>query len=234
MKKNIYKTLAATFALALVAASPATAITTHAAGFGFNPHAHDYTDRGTMPDDYWTKLTDGSNDCSSSSSTPTPAPTPKAEDSGSGNSGSSCGSGSGFNNDAHDDTNRGEMPSDYWSTMSNPNDVTVSVTGGQKFRSVMNVDHTVYQIYHCGISRVSFTVTDAKGNAIAFDTVTLEQSEDGLWYESITLAEGIDTKGLTVTATKGDASYLTTNLGVSGIKLNGTVMLLTDPATDTK
>lgn len=65
-----------------------------------------------------------------------------------------------------------------------------------------------------------------------FKNVTLEQGEDGLWYLNITFAEGVDTSGFIITLTKGDASYLAANLGVSGIKLNGTVMLLTAPAAD--
>ena len=111
--------------------------------------------------------------------------------------------------------------------VSSANDKIVSVTGGQKFRSVMNADHTVYEVYHCGISRAAFAVIDAKGNKIMFSTVALEQGTDGLWYANITLGEGIDTKCLTVTATKGDASYLATELGVSGIKLNDEVVLST-------
>lgn len=103
--------------------------------------------------------------------------------------------------------------------------------GGQKFRIVMDAGRTSCQVYHCGINRTSFAVADAKGNAVAYSGVKLEKGEDGLWYMNISFAEGVDTKDFTVTAT-GDATYLSTTLGVSGIKLNGTAALSTVPATD--
>lgn len=231
--KNIYKPLAATFALALIVASPATSITSQA--YGLNMGAHDDTDYGERPSDYGKvdSGNSGSTESSQSASTPasTPAPAPKVEDSSSSSNDSNYGGGLGFNADAHDDTDYGERPNNY-GTAKNSNDVTVNVPGVQKFRSVMNADHTVYQVYHMGISRASFKVVDAKGNTVAFKTVTLEQGDDELWYENITLAEGDKTKGLTVKVTKGDATYLSENLGVSGIKLNGTVALLTTPETD--
>lgn len=210
--KKIYKILAATFALTLIAASPATSITSHA--LGFNIGAHDDTDYGYRPDDYGTNWSSNSGSSDSGSS-----------DSGSDNSGS------GFNQNAHDDTDYGERPSDY-GDKKDPNDVIVRVTGGQPFHSVMNKEHTVYEVYHKGVSVASFTVTDAKGNVAEYSTVALEKGEDGLWYLNITLPEGVDVKGLTVALTKGDLAYLAKELGISGIKLNGTVMLLTTPATD--
>ena len=75
---------------------------------------------------------------------------------------------------------------------------------------------------------------DADGNAIAFSNVTLAQGEDKLWYVNISFAESVDTKDFTVSVTKGDATYLSTELGVSGIKINGTAVLSTVPATETK
>lgn len=215
--KKIYKILAATFAFTLIVASPITTITSHAQGLNIDS-PEDTTERGTMPDNYW----------DSSDSEPAPSynePAPKVEDNG-----SSYGGGLGFNANAPEDTtDRGEMPSNYWSTVNNANNVTVSVTGGQKFRIVMSGDHTTYQVYHCGISKVTFAVTDAEDNAVAYKTVKLEKGEDGLWYENITFADDIDTKDFTVTVTKGDASYLSTELGVSGIKVNGTLVLSTVP-----
>lgn len=231
--KRFYKLLATAFALALVL-SPVTSITSRAEGMGFNPNARDDTDYGERPDDYFSRWETGSSDSGSGKSESAPAP--KVEDSGSSNSesgGSNYGDGLGFNQNAQDNTDYGEMPSDYWGnaqTKNNPNDVTTSVSGGQKFRSVMNKEHTAYDVYHKGVSVASFKVTDAKGNVVAFDNVTLEQGEDGLWYLNITFAEGVDTKGLTVTLTKGDASYLSKELGVSGLKVNGKVALSTVPA----
>lgn len=213
MKKNIYKLLATAFAVAFIVASPATTITSHA--LGFNPGARDDTDYGYRPDDY------GQNWSNNGGSTESgqPAPSGDSNNNGSGNNGSSN-SGS---------SNSGETSDGYWSKQ-DPDDVVVNVPGVQKFRSVMNKDHTVYEVYHCGISRASFRVTDAKGNVVTFSTVTLEKGEDGLWYLNITLPADVDVKGLTVSLIKGDLAYLASELGVSGIQLNGTVMLLTTTA----
>ena len=218
--KRFYKLFAAVFAFALVVTSPVATITSNAAGF--NPGAHDDKDRGIRPSDY------GKGGSSNSGSTESSQPAPKVEDSGSGNN-----SGSGFNQNAHDGTDRGGRPSDDWNK-ADSNNVVVSVTGGQSFRSVMNKDHTAYEVYHKGVSVASFAVTDAKGNVVAFSTVKLEKGEDGLWYLNITLPEGVDVKGLTVALTKGDLAYLASELGVSGIQLNGAVMLLTTTAEEEK
>ena len=219
MKNKIYKLMATAFAMALVMTSPMMTVTSHAQGF--NPGAHDDTDRGKMPSGYHDNVDSPSSSSSGSSS------------SGSSSSGSSSGGGSSDNGDSYDNGGSDNGGSDNGSsngsnTVNNPNDVTVGTTGGQKFRIVMNDKHTAYEVYHCGISRVSFTVTDAEGNAVAYSTVTLEQDENGLWYENITFAESVDTKGLTLNVTKGDSLYLGTELGVRGIKINGKVVLLTE------
>lgn len=232
MKKNIYKILATAFAMALMVASPATAITSRAQGFIGDFEHGDDTDYGMRPSG------GGSSDSSSSSSSSdSGSHSSGSSDSGSSDSGSSYSGGSsdtsshGFVGDFEhgDTTDYGVRPS-----TNSANDVTVNVTGGQKFRSVMNADHTVYQVYHCGISRATFVVADDKGNTVAFKNVALEQGEDNLWYLNIKFADGVDTKGYAVGVTKGDATYLKTELGVSGLKINGTVVLSTVPETDAK
>lgn len=216
--KRFYKLFAAVFAFALIVTSPVTTITSNAAGF--NPGAHDDTDYGKKPD------RDFSSDIIESAPAPS-TPAPKVNDSGSGNSGS------GFNPNAHDDTDYGKKPSGN-TPQTDLNDVIVKVDGGQPFRSVMNKEHTVYEVYHKGVSVAAFTVTDAKGNVVTFSTVKLEKGADGLWYLNITLPEGVDVKGLTVALTKGDLAYLAKELGITGLQLNGTVVLLTAPAEEEK
>ena len=76
-----------------------------------------------------------------------------------------------------------------------------------------------FQIFHCGISRATFTVGNADGTGVAYKTVALAKGEDNLWYANITFAEGVDTADYAVGVTKGDANYLYTELGVSGIKI---------------
>ena len=222
MKKNIYRILAATFAMAIMVASPTATITTHA--LGFNADAHDDTDRGKRP-------SSSDNESSESYTEPSTSSNSGSSDSSdSGSSSSSSNSGSSNSSDSGSSSSSSNSGSSTVSAPKNPNDVVVSVAGGQTFRNVMNADHTTYQVYHCGDSKVTFTVTDAKGNAVAYKTVKLEQGEDKLWYENITFADDVDVKDLTLNVTKGDATYLSTELGVSGIKINGTVVLSTVPA----
>ena len=243
--KKLYRLLAAVFAVALIVASPATAITSHALGFNGNfDGPDDTTDYGEAPeitdwDDFLYNDDSSSSDNGSSYDEPSePAPAPVPEPAPSVDNSSSHNTVSYDSGSSHDGGSSSISTSSNSSVSNAPknnsNDKVVSVTGGQKFRIVMNADHTAYQVYHCGISRASFAVTNAEGNAVAFSTVALEKGDDGLWYLNTTFAEGVDTKDFTITVTKGDATYLSTTLGVSGIKLNGTVALSTVPATEAK
>lgn len=250
MRKNIFKVLTATFALGLFVASPSTAMTAHALGFNGDAGNGGGGSDDWSWDDYGESSDSGSADNGSSYEAPSQpeytAPSrpeysgpsnSESYDSGSSsdnNSGSDSGSGN------HSVSSTGNPSANSASANSTPavvkkaNDVTVSVTGGQKFRIVTNAEHTACQVYHCGISRAGFQVKDADGNTVAFSNVTLAQGEDKLWYVNITFAESVDTKDFTVSVTKGDATYLSTELGVSGIKINGTAVLSTVPAAETK
>ena len=209
MKKNIYKLLAGTFAMALVVASPMASMTTHALGFNANS-PEDTTDRGTRPSN-----SDNSGSTSGSSSS-----------SSSGSTGSSSSGGSSDNGNSGSSDN-GNNSSDNSATVKSPNDITVGVAGSQKFRIVMNDEHTSYQVYHCGISKITFNVTDAEDNIIAYKNITLEQDENGMSYVKIQVDEMLDAEKLTVNVLKGDETYLGTELDVMGIKVNGEVRLLT-------
>ena len=91
MKKNIYKVLAASFALSLIMTSPVASITSHAAedGLGFNGEdaVQENQDKGAMPDDAWSKWDNVSSDNNSSNNSSNDSYT----DSGSSNSGSDNG-----------------------------------------------------------------------------------------------------------------------------------------------
>lgn len=206
--RKMYKVFATGFALALVLASPQTAITSHAFGFNIDAPEHDYA---------------GDSDFS--------LPDPDAGSSGSGSfeSSSSSGSDSSGGGLSYDGGSSSDGGTSVSAPAKNPNDVTVGVEGGQKFRIVMAGDHTSFQIFHCGVSRATFTVGNADGTGVAYKTVALAKGEDNLWYANITFAEGVDTADYAVGVTKGDANYLYTELGVSGIKLNGTLVLSTVP-----
>ena len=207
--KKLYKVLATAFAMALVFSTPQATITSHAFGFNADAPEGDHSNSGGSIDDI------GSPDSGSSSSS--------SYDGGSSesyNGGSSYDAGSGSS-----DNGGSYTPA----VKKNPNDVTMGVEGGQKFRTVMAGDHKSFQIYHCGISRATYTVGNADGAGVAYKTAALVKGEDNLWYVNITFADDVDTTGYAVGMTKGDANYLYTELGVSGIKINGTLALSTVP-----
>ena len=240
MKNNMYKVLAAACAMAVVVASPAMTMTTHAHGFNIDA-GHDNGGDVTVDDDYWNNqswVEDSSNNSGSSNEPSYNEPTfeepsaPSYEAPSYSDSSTSGSNASSSNSSASSSSNGGTATAPK--AAGNANSKTVNVEGGQKFKIVMNADHTAYQVYHCGINRATFNVADKEGNAVAFSTVALEKGEDGLWYANIKFAEGVDTTGFTVSATAGDATYLYTELGVSGIKVNGVAALSTVPVVETK
>lgn len=81
---------------------------------------------------------------------------------------------------------------------------------------------------------LSFSAKDADGNAAAYTAVKLEKGEDGLWYLNATYPETVDTTALTMGTSKGDVTYLYTELGVSGVKMNGTLAVSTVPVAETE
>lgn len=246
--KKLYKVLAAAFAFALVLASPNMAIMSHAQGFNADAPEHESGD-GERPADHHWHYDEGSNSSDSGSSNPAPSDSGSQDsgnqntgnhdsgnqdsgnhDSGSSDSGSSYGGGLGFNANAteyYDENNTKpgtELPK-------NPNDLSMSTTGGQSFRIVMSDDHTSYNVYHCGIVRAGFDVTDLEKNPVVYKTVALEQGEDNLWYVNITIEGDADPMtSYSVRTVKGDRTYLYTTLGVSGIKVNGVLLMSTVPA----
>ena len=232
MKNNMYKVLAAACAMAVVVASPAMTMTTHAHGFNINA-GEDNGGNVTVDDNYWDNYwsdSSSSNDGGSSSSEPSYDEPTFEEPSAPSEAPSYSDNSASGSNVSSSNSNGGAATAPR--AAGNANSKTVNVEGGQKFKIVMNADHTAYQVYHCGINRATFNVADKEGNAVAFSTVALEKGEDGLWYANIKFAEGVDTTGFTVSATAGDAAYLSTELGVSGIKVNGTVALSTVPVAE--
>lgn len=214
-------------ALALVVASPLTA---HAQGFTGDDNAH-YDDG-----DGWASGAPSDSGSSSDNSYSEPEPSYEApsESYDSGSSSEDYQHGFTGEENAHYDDGDGWGSGVASSSSSaapvvkkNSNDVTMSAGDGQKFRVVMNKEHTGYQVYHCGISKVTFAVADADGNAVKYSNIKVEKGDDGLYYANITFAEGVDTTGYTVTATKGDPCYLSTTLNVKGIKVNGVLALST-------
>ena len=224
--KKLYKVFATAFAMALVFSAPQATITSHAFGFNADAPEGDHSNSSGSIDDIGSPDSGSYSDFSSSSdsgSSSSSYDSSSSDDSGSSesyNGGSSYDAGSGSS-----DNGGSYTPA----VKKNPNDVTMGVEGGQKFRTVMAGDHKSFQVYHCGISRATYTVGNADGTGVAYKTAALVKGEDNLWYMDITFADDVDTTGYAVGMTKGDANYLYTELGVSGIKINGTLALSTVP-----
>ena len=222
MKKNTYKILASAFALGLFVTSPATSITTHALGFNADAQEHYDGDDEVSVWENWSDSSSSSSDSGSSSSSDSSSSHESSSNSGSHDSGSSN-SGSGYSGVSSDNGSAAPAP------VSVPHSFTTNSGDGQTFRIVENAAHTSYQVMHCGNTIAVIAVADADGNTVAYKTVAVEQGEDNLWYLNITLADGIDATGYTVKVSKGDVTYLSTTLGVSGIKINGALALSTVP-----
>lgn len=227
MKKNTYKILASAFALGLFVTSPATSITTHALGFNADAQEHYDGDDEVSVWENWSDSSSSSSDSGSSSSSDSSSSHESSSNSGSHDSGSSN-SGSGYSGGSYDggsSDNGSAAPA----LVSVPYSFTTKAGDNQTFRIVENGKNTAYQIMHCGNTIAIITLADADGNTVAYKTVAVAQGEDNLWYLNITLAEGVDATGYTVKVSKGDVTYLSTTLGVSGIKINGALALSTVP-----
>ncbi len=233
--KRLYKVLAAMFALALVLAAPDMAITSHAIGFvgDWEGDANDGQHYDGNPWNSHDPGAGGSTDNGSSSAPSYNAPSydsGSSDDSGHHDSGSSD-NGNSYDNGSYTDSGSSDNGNGNGGASSapakNPNDMTVSAGGAQPFRIVMNSAHTAYDVYHCGIKQGTVTVTDTDGNPVAYKAVKVEQGEDNLWYMNITFAEGVDTGKLTVTLGNTCASYVAKELGISGLKVNGVLVLST-------
>lgn len=227
MKKNTYKILASAFALGLFVTSPATSITTHALGFNADAQEHYDGDDEVSVWENWSDSSSSSSDSGSSSSSDRSSSHESSSNSGSHDSGSSN-SGSGYSGGSYDggsSDNGSAAPA----PVSVPYSFTTKAGDNQTFRIVENGKNTAYQIMHCGNTIAIITLADADGNTVTYKKVAVEQSEDNLWYLNMSLADGVDATGYTVKVSKGDVTYLSTTLGVSGIKINGALALSTVP-----
>lgn len=227
MKKNTYKILASAFALGLFVTSPATSITTHALGFNADAQEHYDGDDEVSVWENWSDSSSSSSDSGSSSSSDRSSSHESSSNSGSHDSGSSN-SGSGYSGGSYDggsSDNGSAAPA----PVSVPYSFTTKAGDNQTFRIVENGKNTAYQIMHCGNTIAIITLADADGNTVTYKKVAVEQGEDNLWYLNMSLADGVDATGYTVKVSKGDVTYLSTTLGVSGIKINGALALSTVP-----
>lgn len=224
--KKLYKVLATASALALVVASPATAITSQA--FGFNADSpEDTTDYGHLSDERAAEMDAecGFNSSSSSNS---------SQDTGNHDSGSqdtgNHDSGSSNSSSTHTETVYNEageattvVVSDGGSSYVKPNYTPGSQTsaGKQNFREVVNAGAGTYKVIHCGSEKMTFTLKDADGKAKAADSIALKTLADGRWAINFTVK---DATGCTIGAPL-DRTYMYDTLGVSCVTINDTVII---------
>lgn len=227
MKKNTYRILASAFALGLFVVSPATSITAHALGFNADAQEHYNGNVEVSVWEYWSDSSSSSSDSGSSSSSDSSSSHESSSNSGSHDSGSSN-DGSGYSGGSYD-SGSSDNGSAAPAPVSIPHSFTTKAGDNQTFRIVENAVHTSYQVMHCGNTIAVIAVADADGNTVSYKTVAVAQGEDNLWYLNITLADGVDATGYTVKVSKGDVTYLSTTIGVSGIKINGARALSTVP-----
>lgn len=244
MKKNIFKVLATTFAVGLFVASPSATITSHAFVFDSSGPTddtqreewdwNDYDSSGSGSDETYEEPSEPSYEEPSQ-----PEYTEPAQPADTGSSSSSANesySGGSSSNSASSNTASGNGGSTVSapSTAKDPNAFNVQVTGGQKFRITKDPTRSIFNIYHMGDRKVSFVAKDEDGNEVSYSAVTLEKGDDGLWYLNVTYPATVDTTTITMEVRTGDATYLSTTLGVSGIKMNGVLAISTVPVAETE
>ncbi len=214
--KKLYKILAAAFAMALVAASPYTAIISHAQGFtGFDGGY--YEQDFEMTDDYWGDATEPSY---SEPSYSEPSYDSGSSDSGSGDSESSYSAPSGDSGNGGNSGGGAATAPSGLATKGN----TKTIEGYETFRQVNKAKVGRVAIYHCGIEQYTAQLMDAGGNAVAFWYANLYQdTETGKFYLNLVTEDGVDTAGYTVCTWKGSIDYLP-ELGMNGVTLNGVVV----------
>ena len=236
--KKFYKILTAALAAAIIMASPVGTLTARAEGAGFEA-GNEGKDAGSGAEaggagdqamqDFMNSLQQQEQapapepapapapapapDPAPAPAPSQPAPTPSVEENSSNTGSTQSGSTQNKSNKSKEDLN----------------DVAMSVEGGEEFHSVMNEDHTRFDVVHDASGVASFDVTDAEGDKVKLGTLELVQGEDGLWYLNIIFAEGIDAEGLVLNLLEGDLEYLETELGITGIQINGKVVMLTNP-----
>ncbi len=102
---------------------------------------------------------------------------------------------------------------------------TATIPGCETFRQVNKPADGRAAIYHCGIEQYTAQLTNADGKAAAYKSAGAYKDEaTGKWYLNLVTADGVDTTGYTIGTWKGAVTYLP-KLGMSGVMLNGTIMV---------
>lgn len=239
MRKNMFKALMAAFAVGILVSSPSATMTTHA--FGFNDEGPiDDTHRGEWSLDDWDDY-DNSDDSSSDTTVDYDEPSydePSYEEPSQpseSNGGSSNESYDGGSSSSSSSTSSSSS-ADVAQPVAEPKDKNaenVKVPECQTFRITKDPTRSIFNIYHMGGRKASFVAKDADGKEVTYNTIKLEKGDDGLWYLNVTYPATVDTTTLVMEVRAGDETYLSTTLGVSGIKMNGVLAISTIPVEET-
>ncbi|MBD5504893.1 MAG: hypothetical protein HDR09_14465 [Lachnospiraceae bacterium] len=106
---------------------------------------------------------------------------------------------------------------------------TVKISSYETWRREASAVSGTFTVYHKGIKQYTLQLKDGDGNAVSYKNAGIIQSEDGKYYINIVTSGGVDTTGWTAVTLKGTSTYLP-KLGVSGVCINGTVVVEADTA----
>lgn len=275
MKKNIYKLLITAFAVAFAMSTPMASLTAHAiwtdgngswydddgnlVGLGFNQNAHDDTDRGAMPDDYWSGGGSSSSSSSSSESAPAPAPAPEpapapapeptpapapapapAPSESSQPAPSPAESAPAPAPSTGEPAPAAEKKDSSTAKKDSKNNSKetklVSDKDGKlvngKFTYVISKGRTLCRIYYEGKYRTFFIVTDSDGGTVELDSVIIRRDENGYCHMDIIAEESADT--VKVNLNKKSIDNLATVIGMSTFSVNGAKVSLASTIEDIK
>lgn len=110
---------------------------------------------------------------------------------------------------------------------------TVTVPGKETFRQKSSSANGTYTVIHMGQEKYTLQLKDAAGNNVGFKGVGMYKADDGRYFINVVPNDGADTAGWSVVTMKGDKAYLP-KLGISGVALNGTVIVDVDAEAATK
>lgn len=110
---------------------------------------------------------------------------------------------------------------------------TVTVPGKETFRQKSSSANGTYTVIHMGQEKYTLQLRDAAGNNVGFKGVGMYKADDGRYFINVVPNDGADTAGWSVITMKGDKAYLP-KLGISGVALNGTVIVDVDAEAATK
>lgn len=103
----------------------------------------------------------------------------------------------------------------------------VTISGFETFAGVDNPTAGMYTVHHMGQMAYALQLRDASGTDAAYKGADIWKAADGRYFINVVTADGTDTTGYSVVTMKGNKNYLP-KLGISGVAINGTVIVDVD------